>query len=253
MRTYDNRFTMAEWWELTKKAQVGGGEMRLLSQFVNPGDLVFDVGANRGIMTLVFRQLGATVVAIEPLFKAAPHLVREFHWKFSDDPDVIAIDKAVSDKIQTIQISVQKNLPYLSSCDQDWMTKSAHRKMYAKRAIQPTKVRTTTFDQLIDLFGHPDFVKLDVEGYESTAILGLTQPVKAMSFEFHEDWLDDAQKVVRHLNSLGKYEYNYALDNRGVLIFDKWVKGTVLIHHLRNTLTKSGKGSWGDGYARLIR
>ena len=38
----------------------------LLSQFVRPGDLVFDVGANIGRKTEVLLSLGARVVAFEP-------------------------------------------------------------------------------------------------------------------------------------------------------------------------------------------
>ncbi len=36
------------------------------SQFIRPGDLVFDIGANRGDRTEVFVQMGARVVAAEP-------------------------------------------------------------------------------------------------------------------------------------------------------------------------------------------
>lgn len=252
MRTYDDKFTMAEWWQRAEKAQIGRNKKPLLSQFVNAGDFVFDVGANRGVMTLVFRQLGAVVVAIEPLFKAAPHLVREFQWKFNSDPNVIQIDAAMSDKTGVTQISVHKNLPYLSSCARQWMTKSAHAKMYNKRACKPITVKTTTFDRLIDIFGVPDFIKIDVEGYESVAIRGLSEPVKALSFEFHQDWLHDARQVMQHLDLLGKYKYNYALDNRGALVLEKWKPARDgLIEHLENTLTKKGKGSWGDIYARL--
>src|SRR5277367_5145820 len=44
------------------------------SQFIRPGDLVFDVGANRGDRTEVFVQMGARVVAAEPLPALAARL-----------------------------------------------------------------------------------------------------------------------------------------------------------------------------------
>src|SRR5689334_4646326 len=40
--------------------------LRFYRQFVGPGDLVFDVGANVGHVTKVFLRAGARVVAIEP-------------------------------------------------------------------------------------------------------------------------------------------------------------------------------------------
>src|SRR4051794_16322556 len=41
-------------------------ERRLYRQFVRPGDLVFDIGANRGGKCAAFLRLGARVVAVEP-------------------------------------------------------------------------------------------------------------------------------------------------------------------------------------------
>lgn len=253
LRTYDGKFTMAEWWQRALAAQDSRGKRQLLAQFVSPGDLVFDVGANRGVMTLTFRQLGARVVAVEPLFAVAPHLVREFGWKFGKDENVIAVNNALSDEIGTVKMSVHKNLPYLSSCSYSWMTKSAHAKMYGRRALSEATVRTTTLDALIEKYGDPAFVKIDVEGFESVVIRGMTRAVRALSFEFHEDWLLDAAMVCGWLDVMALYEYNYALDNRGAMIFDEWVSGADLFAHLKRTLTKKGKGSWGDIYARLTK
>ena len=39
------------------------------SQFIRPGDLCFDVGANKGARAEIFLRLGARVVAVEPLPK----------------------------------------------------------------------------------------------------------------------------------------------------------------------------------------
>lgn len=41
-------------------------EMAFYKQFLRPGCLCFDVGANYGVKTEVFLRLGATVVAFEP-------------------------------------------------------------------------------------------------------------------------------------------------------------------------------------------
>lgn len=253
LRTYDDKFTMAEWWRRMTAAQAGRRKRTLLAQFVSDGELVFDVGANRGAMTLTFRQLGAQVIAVEPLFAAAPHLVREFAWKFGEDGEVIPVASAIADEKKTVIFSVQKNLPYLSSCDVPWMTKSAHARMYNSTSCRRVPVKTTTLDALIEKYGEPAFVKIDVEGYEGVAIRGLSRPVKALSFEFHQDWLHDAVEVCAHLDILyPRYEYNYALDFRGMLVLDEWVDRSQLIAHLKHTLTKKGRGSWGDVYVRAV-
>ncbi len=49
--------------------------------FIAPGALCFDIGAHQGAKTKLFRQLGATVVAVEPL----PDCFAVLERAFSDD------------------------------------------------------------------------------------------------------------------------------------------------------------------------
>ena len=42
----------------------------------------------------------------------------------------------------------------------------------------------TTLDALIENYGMPDFIKIDVEGYELEVLKGLTQPIRMISFEY---------------------------------------------------------------------
>jgi len=53
---------------------------RFYSQFVRAGDLVFDIGANRGDRTEVFVEMGARVVAVEPLPSLATRLRRIYRY-----------------------------------------------------------------------------------------------------------------------------------------------------------------------------
>lgn len=50
--------------------------LEFYSQFIHPGDLVFDVGANVGNRTKIFLRLGARVVAFEPQASCARVLQR---------------------------------------------------------------------------------------------------------------------------------------------------------------------------------
>jgi hypothetical protein len=56
-------------------------QTRFYSQFVSPGDLVFDIGANVGDRTAVFVSLGARVVAVELYEDSASKLSRRFRHK----------------------------------------------------------------------------------------------------------------------------------------------------------------------------
>src|SRR6266550_6968059 len=56
---------------------------RLYGRFVQPGDLVFDIGAHVGDRVASFQRLGARVVAAEPQ-PAVVKVLRLFYWRSSD-------------------------------------------------------------------------------------------------------------------------------------------------------------------------
>ena len=242
------KHTMKEWWELTEqRMQSWRG---LYKDLFSEGDLVFDIGANRGVRTLTFRSLGAKVIAVEPLFVADPATVAEFPWMFKDDPSVIPVPMAASARVGMARIHVQKNIPYISPMSVDWMQKSVHSNFYKRVNTHVVQVPTTTLDALIKEYGEPAFIKIDVEGYESAVMKGLHTPVRAFSIEFHEDWLRNSAFCMKHMCSLGAYEFNYALNNTGTFVSNSWAASDIVMSHLRKNLEERGPKSWGDIYGR---
>ena len=59
---------------------------------IGRGDVVIDCGANVGVVTDYFRQLGATVYAFEP----NPHAFVALNANFANDPNVFCIKKGVA-------------------------------------------------------------------------------------------------------------------------------------------------------------
>lgn len=246
-RTYDKRFTIAEWWGWSNMVEINSvGSYR---PFIKPGDLVFDVGANRGRKTLIFRWLGARVLAIDPLFEFGNEFVPEFFWRWGKDPDVTVVPKAITDHRGEVPIQCHKNLPYHSSIDHPWMETSAHASYYNKKACVPRVVGCETLTNLINIYGIPAFIKIDVEGHEEAVIAGLEYPVPSLNMEYHQDWLPRA--ALERLDKLGEYEYTYTLNNAQAFMMD-WSSSHALIEQLESTLEEKGPRSWGDIYARLV-
>lgn len=247
LRTREGKHSMVEWWGLSETAEKP--YIPLYANFMGEGDLVFDIGANRGRKTWVFRQLGASVVAVEPLAVFFQEWIPELYWKFAKDAGVHIVAAAVDQSRNSIPFWIHRNMPYLSSGDKPWRTKSAHRVFYNDKNSQKVTVPTTTIDALIEQFGIPKFIKMDVEGGEDRAMVTLSRPVPALNMEYHEDWIPET--AIRHVDGLDEYEWNFTLDQRPHFVMNEWTTSREMLKTMRKTLTKKGPGSWGDLYARL--
>jgi FkbM family methyltransferase len=69
-------------------------------------------------------------------------------------------------------------------------------------------INTTTLDTLIDFFGVPDALHMDIEGSEKYALKGLSQPIRVVAFEYDVMFLEDAIKCVKMLAALGEYVFS---------------------------------------------
>jgi FkbM family methyltransferase len=72
---------------------------------------------------------------------------------------------------------------------------------------EPIKVQSTTIDAMIERYGMPDLIKIDVEGYEYNVLSGLTQKANDICFEWHEEEKDNLYKILEHLQSLGYEQF----------------------------------------------
>jgi FkbM family methyltransferase len=160
---------------------------------VQPGDLVFDVGANIGERSKIFRMCGARVIAIEP----QPLCVRVIKRAWDD---VTVLQCAVSDTVRSDKLYLTSFHPH-ASMSADW-----------KGGSRTIDIHTTTLNLLIECYGIPAFIKIDVEGHEIQVLRGLSQPIQLVSFEFHDDRLPDAMACFDRLQQLGDYEFNYCVE-----------------------------------------
>jgi FkbM family methyltransferase len=74
--------------------------------------------------------------------------------------------------------------------------------------IETVEVEVTTLDLLIKKHGLPYFCKIDVEGFETKVLKGLSQPIPILSFEFLSTRHKSRVTCLKYLNSQGDYTDN---------------------------------------------
>jgi len=168
------------------------------AQFIQPGDIVFDVGANQGEYAECFAKEGAKVVAIEP---NEAHRLRL--QALSGFLDIIPEFVAISDRSGTATLNICSTSGYstLAAADSDWMADSPD--YQTVEWVGEAQVQTVTLDALAEKHGAPSFVKIDIEGYELTALNGMSFKPRYVSFEYGVRRKDIAFGCITHLGARG--------------------------------------------------
>lgn len=171
--------------------------------------LFFDIGANRGEATAAALNQGFTkVIALEP----APRMFSLLAQNFLRDPRVVPLKLAVSDvHNQSIEFYECGNGEFnqgdgSSTTEISWLTDGISR--VTGMPYRTVGATTCTGDWLVEQYGLPDLVKIDVEGGESRVINGLQHKPERLCFEWHFEYLNrHIEDLVKLYNVNGYTEY----------------------------------------------
>ena len=208
-------------------------------QFVNPGDLVFDIGANVGSHSRAFLSLGARVVAVEP----DPRCISELQSIHG-----LSVVHAAAGEDGVFGQLKFGHSACASTLSGKWIESATKVDRFGGfEWTGSLPVIQYSLDHLIQLYGVPQFIKIDVEGYEVEVLRELSTPVKALSFEFTPECLDAAEDCIARLESLGLHKFNHSLGEN--YKFDwAWTSARSLLDDL---YALEGTKAYGDVYARL--
>jgi FkbM family methyltransferase len=187
---------------------------RFYSQFVDPGDLVFDLGANRGLMSEMFLELGAKVLALEPI----PDLAAKIRARYPAKGlrvEAVAVGDAIGEA--TLHLGAD---PIHSSISEEWIDRAGD--VWPGRWKGTITVPVTTMDALISEHGTPEFVKIDVE-----------------------------MRCLTRLSLLGTYRYQFSAGETLAFMSSRWLTAPELMEVLE-LRRESNPVTHGDVYARNL-
>lgn len=141
--------------------------------------LVFDLGMNNGDDTEYYLAKGYDVVAVE----ANPHLCKLASERFGDaisKGTLTILNFAITDDLRDCIFYVNTENHHWSSLDIKWAARN-------NTSVTPCTVKGTTLTHIIESYGCPYFLKIDIEGGDMTVLHQLLNSKQIPQFLSIED------------------------------------------------------------------
>lgn len=218
--------------------------MEFYGQFVKEGDLCFDIGANYGNRTEVFLKLKARVVALEPQSKCYLFLKK----KYASNIDILQKGAGAKNEFLDFYIN-EKNSP-VSTFSKEWIKEFKDTRFAGGEWNKIERIEVVTLDYLINQYGRPKFIKIDVEGFELEVLKGLNTQVPFLSFEFAiPERLNVLAKCLQLIASKNENSLvNYAREENANWELDEWMTIKEMLEYIHTEQFLSAYA--GDIYIR---
>ena len=173
-------------------------QTNLYRSIIEEGSLVFDVGANIGNRINALLNCRARVIAIEP----QPECVMKLRAKYGEK--ITIVEAALGSEKAKLNLHVSAKCDTVATLSREFIASANESKRFGDREwgnIIPVDV--LTLDSIIEEWGTPSFMKIDVEGFELEVLRGLSKSVRALSFEWTSNRPDASRKCIDYLCGIG--------------------------------------------------
>jgi FkbM family methyltransferase len=165
--------------------------------------LVFDIGANVGNWALANYNELDNIVCVE----ASPYTFNRLVSNIGNRNRITCLNMAVCDSTNETVEFFHSEADTISTLDRKWLDDPTSR-FYKYCGFHSIMVPAISLDKLIQLYGTPDLLKIDVEGAENIVIRSLSCKVQTLCFEWASEWNEKTFEGIRHLTNLGYSQFH---------------------------------------------
>jgi len=164
--------------------------------------MFFDIGANIGKWSLANINNCEKIIAIE----ASPNTYNKLVENVKNKPNIICLNYAVCNSDENFINFYESNADTISTLNKDWLASESSR-FYKHANYTMITCKTIKIDELINQYGIPELLKMDVECGEYLCLTSLTKKINTICFEWASETNDITFKCLEHLEMLGYTEF----------------------------------------------
>jgi FkbM family methyltransferase len=202
--------------------------MNILETILKENFLVFDVGCNIGNKSAEYLNYKTKVVGFEP----QPNCFNQLNERFKDE-DNIVIEPIGLDNVKGETYIYEASHNTISSMSEEFIEIVKKERFKDYNWGNKILIKVDTLDNMIKKYGTPNYIKIDVEGYELNVLKGLTTPIDVISIEFTPELCQISIDCINYIESInGNCLYNYGFREDTDFKFDQWLTKDEILNYI---------------------
>lgn len=204
--------------------------------------MFFDIGANVGKWSLANIATCDKIIAVE----ASPDTFNKLFNNTNINPKIVCLNFAVCNSNDEYVTFYNSNADTISTMNKDWLDNPVSR-FYKYATYNTITCKSIKIDKLIEIYGVPNLIKIDVEGGEFECLTSLTQKVSNLCFEWASETNTITFDCIDYLEKIGFTEFSIQFEDKYTYRPQVYTDKSTVIQTLNKTTAKK---EWGMVWAR---